>query len=102
MENIHNHVLEFVDSLRKLWRRVSLDAVRSGRLRTSAENIESVGQSFSRSPMKSIHIAARELVLPPTIVNKVLHKRLRLQTYKMQMLQRLQLYDKPKQKRVWR
>ena len=39
----------------------ALDAVRSGRLRTSAENIERVRQAFSRSPIKSIRTAPREL-----------------------------------------
>ena len=42
-----------------------LDAVRSGRPRTSAENIERVRQAFSRSPVKSIRTAARELELLP-------------------------------------
>ena len=53
-----------------------LDAVRSGQPRTSAENIEHVRQAFSRSPIKSIHTAGRELELPPTTVHKVLYKRL--------------------------
>ena len=75
-----------------------LNAVRSGGLRTSAENIESVRQSFSRFPMKPIRTAARELELPPTTVHKVLQKRLRLHAYKMKMLQRLQPNDKPKRK----
>ena len=66
-----------------------LDTVRSGRPRTSAKNIERVKQAFSRSPIKSIRTAARELELPPTTVHKVLHKRLRLYAYKVQMLQRL-------------
>ena len=52
-----------------------LDAVRSGRPRTSAENIERVRQAFSRSPIKSIRTAARELELLPTTVRKVLHKK---------------------------
>ena len=60
-----------------------LDAVRSERPRTSAENIESVRQAFSHSPMKSIRTAARELALPLTTVHKVLHKRLRLFAYKV-------------------
>ena len=55
-----------------------LDAVRSGRPRASAENIERVRQVFSRSPIKSIRTAARELDLPLTTVHKVLHKRLQL------------------------
>ena len=75
-----------------------LDAVRSGRPRISAENIERVRQAFSRSPIKSISTAARELKLPPTTVHKVLHKRLRLYTYKVQILQRFQPNDKPKRK----
>ena len=66
-----------------------LDAVRSGQPRTSAENIESVMQAFSRSPVKSIRTPARELELPLTTVHKVLHTRLRLYAYKVQMLQGL-------------
>ena len=42
----------------------ALDAVRSGGLKTFAENIESVRQSFSRFSMKFICTAARELELP--------------------------------------
>ena len=38
-----------------------VDAVRTGRPRISAENIESVRQEFSRSSMKSIRTAARQL-----------------------------------------
>ena len=75
-----------------------LDAVISGRARTSAENIEGVMQACSRSPMKSIHTAARELELPLTTVHKVLHTRLRLYAYKVQTLHRLQPNDKTKQK----
>ena len=78
--------------------RVSLDAVRSGQPRTSAENIKRVRQAFSHSTIKSIRTAARESELLPTTVYKVLHKRLRLYAYKVQMLQRLQPNDKPKRK----
>ena len=66
----------------------------------SAENIKSVRQAFSRSPMKSIRTAARQLELPPITVHKVLHIRLRLHAYKVLMLQRLQPSDKPKQKEL--
>ena len=77
-----------------------LDAVRSGRPKTSAGNIESVRGAFSRSSVKSIRIAAKELELslPSTTVRKVLHKRLRFYAYEVQMLQRLQPNDKPKEK----
>ena len=75
-----------------------LNAVRTGRLRISAENIKSVRQAFSCYPMKSIRTAARQLELPPTTVHKVLHKRLRLHANKVHMLQRLQPNGKPKRR----
>ena len=75
-----------------------MDAVRSGRPRISGEIIEHVRQAFSRSPMKSIRAAARELQLPTATVHKVLCKRLPLDAYKMQMPQALQPSDKPAQK----
>ena len=74
------------------------DTRRSGRPRTSEENIERVRQTFQRSPMKSIRTAARQLELPRSTVHKVLHKNLRLYAYKVQMLQALQSNDMPKQK----
>ena len=56
----------------------SLDAMRSGRPTTSAENIESVRQAFIPSLMNSIRTVARELELPhTTVVHKVLHEKLK-------------------------
>ena len=74
------------------------DTRRSGRPRTSKENIECVRQAFQRSPMKSICTAARQLELPCSIVHKVLHKNLRLYAYKVQMLHALQPNNMPRQK----
>ena len=74
------------------------DARRSGRPRTSKENVECVRQAFQRSPMKSIHTAARQLDLPCATVHKVLHKNLKLFANKVQMLQTLQPNDMPRQK----
>ena len=74
------------------------DARRSGRPRTSEENIERVRQAFQRSPMKSIRTAARQLDLPRATVHKVLHKNLRLFACKVQMLQALQPNDMPRRK----
>ena len=74
------------------------DTRRSGRPRTSEENIECVRQAFQCSPMKSICTAARQLELPRSTAHKVLHKNLRLYAYKVQMLQALQPNDMPKQK----
>ena len=75
------------------------DTRRSGRPRTSEENIERVRQAFQRSPMKFICTAARQLELPRSTVHKVLHKNLRLYAYKVQMLQALQPNDMPRQKK---
>ena len=74
------------------------DARRSGRPRPSEENVECVRQAFQRSPVKSIHTAARQLDLPRATVHKVLHKNLKLFAYKVQMLQTLQPNDMPRQK----
>ena len=74
------------------------DARRSGRPKTSEENIERVRQAFQRSPMKSIRTAARQLNLPRATLHKVLHKNFRLFAYKVQMLQTLQPNDMPRQK----
>ena len=74
------------------------DTRRSGRPRTSEENIERVRQAFQRSPMKSIRTAARQVELPRSTVHKVLHKNLRLYAYKVQMLQALQPNDMPRRK----
>ena len=74
------------------------DTRKSGRPRTSEENIERVRQAFQRFPMKSIRTAARQLELPRSTVHKVIHKKLRLYANKMQMLQALQPNDMPRQK----
>ena len=47
------------------------DTRRSGRPRTSEENIERVRQAFQRSPMKSIRTAARQLKLPRSTMHRV-------------------------------
>ena len=77
-----------------------LDAMRSGRSRTSAENTERVRQAFSRSPIKSIRAAGRESKLPLLTVHRVLRKKLRLYAYKEQILKKLQPNDKLKRKEV--
>ena len=64
----------------RLWRKkfmetgIVFNTRRSGRPRTSEENIERVRQAFQRSPMKSVHTAARQLELPRSTVHKVLHR----------------------------
>ena len=74
------------------------DTRRSGRPRTSEENIERVRQAFQRSSMKSIRTASRQFELPRSTVHKVVHKNLRLYAYNVQMLQALQPNDMPRRK----
>ena len=74
------------------------DTRRSGRPRTSEENIKRVRQAIQCSPMKSIRTVARQLELPRSTVHKTLHKNLRLYAYKVQMLQALQPNDMPRRK----
>ncbi|CAI6343896.1 unnamed protein product [Macrosiphum euphorbiae] len=69
---------------------------RSGRPRTSDENIERVRQSFVRSPQKSTRRAGLELDLPHSTVWRVLRRRLTLKAYRIQLLQALLPDDKQK------
>ena len=99
MEETHHHVLQFVYGTRNLWRQGQCSMQGGvGDQRPSEENVECVRQAFQRSPMKSIHTAARQLDLPRATVHKVLHKNLKLFAYKVQMLQTLQPNDMPRQK----
>ena len=52
--------------------------------------------AFHRSPRKSIRIASNELVIPRSTVHKVLHKRLQLHAYKLQIVQALKSDDRPR------
>ena len=69
---------------------------RSGRPRTSDENIERVRQSFVQSPQKSTRRAGLELDLPHSTVWRVLRRRLTLKAYRIQLLQALLPDDKQK------
>jgi hypothetical protein len=51
--------------------------------------------AFQRSPTKSIRRASLELNIPRPTVHKVLHKRLRLFAYKVQIVQALEPNDRP-------
>jgi hypothetical protein len=67
----------------------------SGKKRTYDETVEHVMEAFKRSPTKSIRRASLELNIPRSTVHKVLHKRLRLYAYKVQILQALEPNDRP-------
>ncbi|KAJ4436638.1 hypothetical protein ANN_16769 [Periplaneta americana] len=50
---------------------------------------------FQRSPCKSVRRASRELAIPKSTIHDVLHKRLRLHAYKIQLVQKLKPNDLP-------
>jgi hypothetical protein len=52
-------------------------------------------EAFQRNPTKSIRRASLELNIPRSTVHKVLHKRLRLYAYKVQIVQALEPNDRP-------
>lgn len=70
----------------------------TGRPRTSEENVERIRQSCVRSPKKSIARRSLELQIPKTTIQNILHKRLRLHAYKIQLRQQIKLTDRPKRK----
>ncbi|XP_031330713.1 uncharacterized protein LOC116161496 [Photinus pyralis] len=65
----------------------------TGRPRTSEESVEQVRNSLTRSPMKSVRKASRELAIPVTTVWRVLRRRLELRPYRLQLLQALKPTD---------
>ena len=73
-----------------------LDGKRSGRPSIDEETVDVVRVAFHRSPRKSIRIASNELAIPRSTVHKVLHKRLRLHAYKLQIVQALKPDDRPR------
>ena len=70
---------------------------RSGRPSIDEETVVAVRVAFHRSPTKSIRVASNELAIPRSTVYKVLHKRLRLHAYKLQIVQALNTDDHPNQ-----
>lgn len=65
----------------------------SGRPRTSNETVAAIQDVFDRSPSTSVRRASRELHIPRSTLHDVLHKRLRLRAYKIQMAQQLKTCD---------
>ena len=72
-----------------------LDRKRSGRPSIDEETVDAVRVAFHRSLRKSIRVASNELAIPRSTVHKVLHKRLRLHAYKLQIVQALKPDDRP-------
>jgi hypothetical protein len=57
------------------------------------ETVDRVRESFSKSPRKSIIQASRELGIPRSTVHNIVHKRLRLRAYKLQLLHHIKPDD---------
>ena len=70
----------------------------TGWLSTNDETAERVREAFQHSPQKPVRSAATQLQKPrsKTQVHKVLHNRLRLYAYKVQLFQVLLPTDRPK------
>ena len=73
-----------------------LDRKRSGRPSIDEDTVDAVRVAFHRSPRKSVRVASNELAIPRSTVHKVLHKRLRLHAYKLQIVQALKPDDRPR------
>jgi hypothetical protein len=68
----------------------------SGRPRTLEENVECIRRSCVRSPKKSIACQSLALGIPKTTIQNVLHRRLRLHAYKIQLEYEIKPDDRPK------
>ena len=66
-----------------------LTCERSGRPNINEETVDAVRVTFHRSPSKSIRVESNEFAIPRSTVHKVLHKRLRLHAYNLQIVQAL-------------
>jgi hypothetical protein len=59
------------------------------------DRVEAIQKAFQRSPRKSIRHASHELRILRSTVHDVMHKRLWLTAYKIQLVQKLRGNDKP-------
>jgi transposase len=65
----------------------------AGRPSVDADTVEMVRETFQRSPSKYTCHVSRELHVPRLIVQRILHRRLKLQAYKIQIVQALEPDD---------
>ena len=77
-----------------------LNRKRSGRPSIDEETVNVVYVAFHRKPRKSIRVASNKLAIPRSTVHKVLHKRLWLHAYKLQIVQALKPDDHPRRAAV--
>jgi hypothetical protein len=82
----HKHLLEMGSVLRRKG---------SGNWAVAPDRVEAIQEAFRCSPHKSIRCVSRELHIPRSTIHNVVHKRLRLTAYKIQLVQKLRENDKP-------
>lgn len=70
-----------------------LDAERSGRPSTSAENVAAVDSAFKSEPSLSLRRASTQLGIPRSTVHDVLRKKLHMRPYHIQLVQELYADD---------
>ncbi|KAJ4446658.1 hypothetical protein ANN_13355 [Periplaneta americana] len=58
--------------------------------------VANVQAAYERSPRKSLIGSSRELQVPKSTLQRIVHKHLKLYAYKVQLMQRLEPDDKPK------
>ena len=80
---------------RKLLETGSLVEKSSRGKKVTEAQVNRIQHAFQQSPSKSLRRASRELVIPKSTIQDVLHKRLRLRAYKIQLVQKLQPNDLP-------
>jgi hypothetical protein len=68
----------------------------AGRPSTLQKDVERIKEAFSRSPQKSTRLGFLLLGIPQTTVWRVVHNRLHLHAYKVQIVQALKAGDKPR------
>ena len=73
-----------------------LDRKRSGRPSIDEEAVDAVRVAFHRNSRKSIRVASNKLANPRSTVHKVLHVRLRLHAYQLQIVQALKPDNRPR------
>ncbi|GBM64865.1 hypothetical protein AVEN_157115-1 [Araneus ventricosus] len=71
---------------------------KSGRPSRRLYDVKRIQDTFHCSPRKSIRSAAQHLQIPRSTVIDVVHKKLRLYAYKLQLLHELKLDDKPQRR----
>ena len=79
---------------RKLQTRSLVQKSPRGKKVTEAQ-VDRIQHAFQRTPSKSHRRARRELAIPKSTIHDVLHKRLRLRAYMIQLVQKLQPNDLP-------